>query len=142
MNCDHDERTLANALARVGTGIINLDLSASYRWVTSLRRHARTAFVELKDGEEKIKLGQLLCLLDLTGTLEATNGLRFEQRSFVLRRNGGGFSLETFWKRGSLNDPPKLWVVLEKGSAEDCASVVINWLRSGSVVYELDRIRN
>jgi len=136
-HCDHDERRVANALASVGTGVTNIDVTAQYRWVCSLRRYRRTAFNELKQHGESMALGQLIALLDLCGTLRTESGYEFEQRSFLWEREGEGFRISTFWKRGTTREAPQLWPLIRAASEMDCAAIVADWMRSGRVVYEL-----
>lgn len=132
LDCKHAERLLANALAGVGTGIMNIDISVSHRWVASLRRHSRTAFVELKQANEPLGMGQRIALLDLTGTLLTESGYRFEQRAFLVRQTEGSVSLSTFSRR----HPDGLSPLLNGATWSDVAAVVADWMRTGDLTFD------
>lgn len=125
--CQHDERLLADALASVGTGCINLDLCVSHRWVMSLRRHRRTALVELKQKGEPMGKGQRLALCDLTGRLQSTSGYTFFQRAFVVEREPVGFSVSTFSRADALM--PLEFCDSFRGVAE----LLRDWLTTGTL---------
>ena len=131
--CEHSERLLANALATVYSGTMNIDLSASRRWLISSRDHRRTVFVELKDwhelppGEES---GQTKALADITGTLTTPLGRTFEQRSFFVIQTLGGWGVTTFWETGH-------WLeMIHDASLEDVAYVIGEWIRDGVICLD------
>lgn len=125
--CNHDERTFANLFAKLGTGVMNLDLS--YRWVASLRDRQRVVIIELKRLREPMEKGQEITLMDLTGRLVTQRGFSFDLRSFVLERNGADFHLSTFLKTvGELG-----LTLVKVGDPPSCARIIKDWYDSGVV---------
>jgi len=100
-DCGHTEFLVANKLAGLGTGVLNIDVLASTMWVASLGKRGelcgRTAFVELKRPGESISTGLEYTYRDITGKLTTTTGAEFEQRGFILwEKPDGTWLLSTY----------------------------------------------
>lgn len=126
--CNCDERLLANALAQIATGVINLDIVARSCWLTSMRRWGRTAFIELKRDGEILGPGQGLALADVSGTLTTLSGRTFEQRSFLVRRDGPQFTLVTY--KADWRAPEVLALETSIGRV---ARIIATWMERGTL---------
>lgn len=129
-DCDHVERLVASILRSLGTGVINLDLCCGMRWVASLRKHERTAIIELKKNGERMEKGQSMALCDLTGQLWTVSGLKFHQRSFVIwQLPKNDFVLTTFVYRG--NEIVKRVPLVNHAPLTKCLAIVSTWMHEG-----------
>jgi hypothetical protein len=146
MECEHDERLLANALADKfimgSTGACNLDVCFNYRGLTTMRRYSRTAIVELKNELEPMGTGQEMALQDLTGTLHTTIG-EFDQRAFIVRRVDDGLIVSTFMEHEMPSDPDVQhirageWKLMaRRKSMEGVASFVGHWMKTGLFAFD------
>lgn len=135
--CDHDERLLANALAPIGTGTTNIDITASIRWVISLRRFGRTAFIELKREHETLGAGQDMALHDTTGTLTTEAGGKFEQRGFLVRRVDDGIALYTTTiEAGKRPSRPNWKLMAVRQTMDELARFIRAWIAGGHLYYD------
>lgn len=133
--CDHLERRLADALASVGTGVMNLDYMSGRVWVASLGRrgevYGRTMFVELKFEADVLARGQDYTLRDITGVLDTGRG-QMEQRAFTVWEVADGFRMGTYHHAYRVEDD-------EVRSLAQIAELLQSWMRDGSLPSALSR---
>jgi len=129
--CHCRSRQAANALAKIGTGIMDIDITAGRRRVASLRHFQRTAFIEYKHFNETMGHGQILALKDLTGEITTIEQRRFHQRAFVLQElENGHYQLSTFSKGLDVDTVDLIPIVLDS-ELSNCMHAVENWIHCG-----------
>jgi hypothetical protein len=136
--CSHLERIVANALASVGTGVMDVDLNPRIMWTGSLQDRGkiagRNAFVELKRSHQPISEGAKFTYRDITGELRTANGRRFEQRGFFLRDEGAGME----WSIASWSEAYRSWHG-KRVALSEAAAIIDEWIRGGELPGDMSR---